>query len=63
MTASIQAMFNGDTVILSTDGIRDGFDEGLNLRSAPEQLADSILALQRRERDHALVLVARYLGI
>jgi len=59
----MQTMFNGDTFIRSTDGIRDGFDEGLNLRSTPQQLADSILALQRRERDHALVLVARYLGI
>jgi len=56
-------MFNGDTVILSTDGTRAGFDEGLNLQSTPQQMADSILASQRRENDRAVVLVARYSGI
>lgn len=63
LTASIQTMFNGDTVILSTDGIRAGFDEGLNLRSTPQQVADSIFALKRRENNDALVLVTCYLGI
>lgn len=61
LTASTMTMFNGDTVIFSTDGIRSGFDEGLNLRSSPQQIADSILASHRRENDDALVLVARYL--
>jgi len=60
LTASLQTMFNGDTVILSTDGTRAGFDEGLNLQSTPQQMADSILASQRRENDRAVVLVARY---
>jgi hypothetical protein len=62
MTASTKTMFKGDTVIFSTDGIRTGFDESLNLRSTPQEIADSILASHRRENDDALVLVARYLG-
>lgn len=62
VVASTKTMFDGDTVIFSTDGIRTGFDEGLNLRSTPQQIADSILASYRRGYDDALVLVARYLG-
>lgn len=60
--ASIKTVSPGDFVILSTDGIRTGFDEGLNLRSPPQQIADSILASHRRDDDDALVLVARYVG-
>lgn len=62
LTESRKTLFEGDTVIFSTDGIRTGFDEGLNLRSAPQQIADSILSSHRRDSDDALVLVARYLG-
>lgn len=62
LVASTQTMFDGDTVIFSTDGIRSGFDEGLNLRSAPQQIAKAILASYRLGHDDALVLVARYLG-
>jgi serine/threonine protein phosphatase PrpC len=60
--ASIKTVSPGDFVILSTDGIRTGFDEGLNLRSPPQQIANSILASHRRDDDDALVLVARYVG-
>ncbi len=62
LTACTKTMLNGDTVIFSTDGIRTGFDEGVDLRSTPQQIADSILASHRRGNDDALVLVARYLG-
>lgn len=62
LTPSTKTLSEGDTVILSTDGIRSGFDAGLNLRATPQQIADSILASHRRENDDALVLVARYLG-
>lgn len=62
LVASTKTMFDGDTVIFSTDGIRTGFDEGLNLRSAPQQIADSILASYGTGYDDALVLVARYLS-
>lgn len=62
LTPSTKTMFKGDTVIFATDGIRTGFDETLNLRFTPQEIADSILASNRRENDDALVLVARYLG-
>lgn len=52
----------GDTLILATDGIRNGFAEGLPLERSPQQLADHILARDFRGTDDALVLVARYRG-
>ncbi len=52
----------GDTLIFATDGIREGFAEGLPPEAAPQQLADQILARHGKGTDDALVLVARYLG-
>src|SRR5213593_1889036 len=52
----------GDTLFFATDGIREGFAEGLSPEAAPQQLADQILARHGKGTDDALVLVARYLG-
>ncbi|PYO96595.1 MAG: stage II sporulation protein E (SpoIIE) [Gemmatimonadetes bacterium] len=52
----------GDTLIFATDGIREGFAEGLLLEATPQQLADQILTRHGKGTDDALVLVARYLG-
>src|SRR6266403_2062372 len=52
----------GDTLIFATDGIREGFADGLSLEASPQQLADQILARHGKGTDDALVLVARYLG-
>lgn len=52
----------GDLLILATDGIREGFVEGLPGDATPQQLADYILARYRKGTDDALVLVARYRG-
>jgi phosphoserine phosphatase RsbX len=52
----------GDTLIFATDGIREGFAEGLPPEASPQQLADHILARHGKGTDDALVLVARYLG-
>jgi len=52
----------GDTLIFATDGIREGFAEGLAPEATPQQLADGILARHGKGTDDALVLVARYLG-
>jgi len=60
--ASTITISSGDAVILSTDGIRTGFDERVSLGSAPQQMANAILASHRRHDDDALVLVARYVG-
>lgn len=52
----------GDTLIFATDGIREGFVEGLPTDATPQQQADHILARHRKGTDDALVLVARYRG-
>jgi hypothetical protein len=52
----------GDTLIFATDGIREGFTEGLALSDPPQQLADRILARYTKGTDDALVLVARHAG-
>jgi len=52
----------GDMLIFATDGIREGFAEGLPPEATPQQLADQILARHGKGTDDALVLVARYLG-
>ena len=53
---------SGDTLIFSTDGIREDYYQGLNLKQSPQQLADDILARSVRRTDDALVLVGRYLA-
>ena len=52
---------SGDTLIFTTDGIREDFDQRLNLKQSPQQLADEILSRHARQTDDALVLVGRYL--
>jgi serine/threonine protein phosphatase PrpC len=50
----------GDTIILYSDGIRDGFAESLVLSSSPQEIANSVIARHVKGNDDALVLVARY---
>ena len=52
----------GDTLVLATDGIREGFAEGLPLEESPQELADRIMNRDRKGHDDALVLVARVRG-
>jgi phosphoserine phosphatase RsbX len=51
----------GDTLIMATDGIQS-FTSDLSTRSAPQELADSIMARNCKGSDDALVLVVRYIG-
>lgn len=51
-----------DTLILVTDGIREGYADGLPSEATPQQLADHILARHGKGTDDALVLVARFLS-
>lgn len=53
---------SGDTLVFSTDGIREDFYQDLNLKQSPQQLADDILARSVRRTDDALVVVGRYLA-
>ena len=50
----------GDTVILYSDGIKDGFAESLALSKTPQEIADFVLTRDVKGNDDALVLVARY---
>ena len=50
----------GDTVILFSDGIKDGFAESLALSSTPQEIADHVITRHVKGNDDALVLVARY---
>jgi len=62
LNAAILPVARGDTLIFATDGIRSGFESGLNLRASPKEIADRILDQHNMETDDALVLVARYIG-
>lgn len=62
LRADVHSIAPGDTLIVATDGIKDGFADGLGTETPPQQLADQILARFAKGTDDALVLVARYLG-
>lgn len=49
-----------DTVILFSDGVKDGFAESLVLANSPQEIADLIIARHTKGNDDALALVARY---
>ena len=59
--ASVVPVAAGDTIILTTDGVRQGFADHTNRRDSPQQIADWILDHYGQGTDDALVLVARCL--
>lgn len=60
---SIVPLTAGDTLILSTDGIRGDYPDDLNQKTSPGDLAARILDQYFKGIDDALVLVARYNGV
>jgi hypothetical protein len=62
LRAAVLPVTQGDTLVFATDGIRSSFADGLNVRTAPQLLADRILAQYRMGTDDALVLAVRYGG-
>ena len=50
----------GDTIILFSDGVKDGFAESLVLSNTPREMADFVITRHLKGNDDALVLVARY---
>jgi len=52
----------GDILVLATDGIREGFAEGLRADAPLQDIADRVLARHGRSNDDALVLVGRWHG-
>ncbi|KCZ71459.1 Stage II sporulation protein E (SpoIIE) [Candidatus Methanoperedens nitroreducens] len=63
LKVSVTRLMPGDILIFVTDGIRSGFEIGLDLSEQPQQIADHIMAQCARGTDDALVLVVRYKGI
>ncbi len=59
MTRSVPLAL-GDTVILYSDGIRDGFADSVVLTQSPQEIADLVITRHSKGNDDALVLVARY---
>jgi negative regulator of sigma-B (phosphoserine phosphatase) len=55
-------VIRGDTLVVATDGIRRGFEEGIILFDRPDDTAQSILERDGQLTDDALVLVAKYTG-
>lgn len=62
MRAEVLPLQAYDTLVIVTDGIRPGFDEGLVLGDDLQVIANGILTKHFSRADDALVLVARYLG-
>jgi len=59
MTRSVPLAL-GDTVILYSGGIRDGFADSVVLAQSPQEIADLVITRHIKGNDDALVLVARY---
>ena len=59
LQVSLVAVPRQGLLVFATDGIGDGFEQGLETRAAPQSQADGILARYSRDADDALVLVAR----
>jgi phosphoserine phosphatase RsbX len=62
LQASHVRLCTGDTLIFTTDGIRNGFTLGAEDKNSPQQIADHILHEDSKGTDDSLVLVARYIG-
>jgi len=52
----------GDTLIMTTDGVRRGFVDRVDITQPPQENAQSILARYGKATDDALVVVAQYRG-
>ncbi len=62
LRAATVAVSRGDTLIMSTDGIRGGFLRDLDVERGPRDIAQLIFERYAKGSDDALVLVARYMG-
>ena len=62
LQASVLPVLRGDTLILATDGVGDGFYDETNISDPPPQLADRILKTHSKGTDDAMVLVAHFLA-
>ena len=56
------AVSPGDTLVMTTDGIRGGFSGDISIEHHPQEIAESIMVRLAKGTDDAHVVVARYLG-
>lgn len=57
-----EPLLPGDTLILTTDGVRSTYADDLPLHLPPQAMADTILDRYNRKTDDATVVVVRYKG-
>lgn len=57
-----QQVRQGDMLVMTTDGIRSGFVDGLEVDMLPAQVSQAVLQRFAKSTDDAHVLVVRYLG-
>lgn len=62
LQAQVMPVSPDDILILATDGIRNGFEQGLSRTASLQEIAGSICTRYNKGNDDALVLVARYRG-
>jgi phosphoserine phosphatase RsbX len=60
---SVIPISKGDTLIFATDGIYNGFAEGVKNNDTPRKIAVDICQLHKKELDDALAVVVRYVGL
>lgn len=60
--ANTVAVTPGDILVLATDGVRNGFTEGVATGHDVQDIADAILVRFAKGSDDAHVVVVRYLG-
>jgi hypothetical protein len=63
LQAAVLPLAPGDMLVFATDGIRMGFESGLNRAGPPQRLAEQILVQHFKGTDDALALVVRYVGM
>jgi serine/threonine protein phosphatase PrpC len=56
------SLLRGDLLILATDGIRNDFDNDIDIASGPRKIAENLIVNKSRLNDDALVFVGRYIG-
>ncbi len=57
---SVLPIFNGDVLILATDGIHHEFTKSVYIGRSAYQIANDILAKHSKGTDDALVMVVKY---
>jgi negative regulator of sigma-B (phosphoserine phosphatase) len=55
-------LVRGDLLIMATDGIKNDFDNDIDVAAGPKKIAEELITTKIRPNDDALVFVGRYTG-